>query len=372
MLLTAAAASRTKRSLPTTVNAGYVGGACDPEALVQSALTGINVLFWFSINLGIDSQGRPQVQGGPDLACVATVAAALAAANLPTTHMISVGGWDAPHPDTSSPPAAVYAAWKAWNADVVVRPGFEGGFDGVDWDLEGNDDPANPGNNFTVPCLDLVGQFSQAAQLDGFVVTLVPPESYLDPYFSSYDRSLLHTYPDGWQPSFAYHGRNAYALLMAKYGNTALPNGSSVLTFDLIMVQLYESWSHADFNLTAPVSAGGPQQGAAEYLAAWVPLLTRGWFVDFASDPASGVPSQTVALSPSQVVLGLANGWAGGPKSVLFMPADVGSAFAALAPRGLAPRGTVFWTLTNEGAVPPGQTAPLWMGAQLNDFLHTR
>jgi hypothetical protein len=287
--------------------------------------------------------------------------------------MLSVGGWDAPHPDTRNPPAVVYAAWKEWNANVVARPGFESGFDGVDWDLEGNDTPSDPGNNFTVACLDLVGQFSQAAQADGFIVTLVPPESYLDPMTApTYDRSLLHNYPDSWQPNFLYHGRNAYALLLAKYGNTTLSDGSSVLTYDLIMIQLYESWSHADFNCTAPASAGGPQQTAVEYLTSWVPNLTAGWYLDFASDPASGVPSQTVGLAKSQVVLGLANGWAGGPKSILIMPADVGAAFVNLAAVGLAPRGTVFWTLTAEGAVPPGQTQPLWMGAQLNTFLHTR
>lgn len=370
---TAASVPPPKRYLPPgALLMGYVGGACDPPALLRSAATGVNVLLWFSINLGVDNvTGAPQVQGGPDLACVANVSAALKAAGQPTTHMISVGGWDAPHPDTRHPAADVYAAWRAWNADVVARPGLEGGFDGVDWDLEGNDTPSDPGNTLTVACLDLVGLFSQAAQADGFLVSLVPPESYLDPLTApTFDRSLLHPYND--QPahaSFKYHGRSGYALLLAKYGSTPRPDGSVVPTFDWVAVQLYESWSHAAYNITGRLPVGD-RQAPADYLARWLPLLYDGWQLDFASDPASGVPSQAVSLPPSRTVLGLANGWADNAKSLLIMPDDVGAAFARLG--AAAPRGVAFWSLTNEGDVPPGQTQPLYFGAGINAFLHTR
>lgn len=50
----------------------------------------------------------------------------------------------------------------------------------------GADNQSSPINTFTVPCLDLVGQFSQLAQQDGYVVSLVPPESYLDPTTSGW------------------------------------------------------------------------------------------------------------------------------------------------------------------------------------------
>ena len=100
--------------------------------------------------------------------------------------------------------------------------------------------------------------------------------------------------------------------------------------------------------------------------------VVNGWFVDFSSDPEAGISSQVVRVAPSQLVIGLANGWAGNEKSVLLMPADVGTAWAALAAQGMAPRGAVFWTVTAEGATPPGQKAPLFMAAGLNAFLHTR
>lgn len=110
----------------------------------------------------------------------------------------------------------------------------------------------------------------------------------------------------------------------------------------------------------------------ADYLESWVPTVTAGWFLEFARDPTAGVPSQAVRVPPSQLVIGLANGWAGGAKTILMMPADVGAAYASLQARGLAPRGFVFWTITEEGDVPHGQAEPLFMAAGINAFLHTR
>ena len=93
-------------------------------------------------------------------------------------------------------------------------------------------------NTFTQACLDVMGEMSVAAHKDGFLVTLVPPESYLDASTSDYDRSLTHSYPEPWHPEFKYHGHNVYAYLLAKY---------KLATFDLIDIQLYESYSHATY-----------------------------------------------------------------------------------------------------------------------------
>ena len=83
-----------------------------------------------------------------------------------------------------------------------------------------------------------MGEMSVAAHKDGFLVTLVPPESYLDASTSDYDRSLTHSYPEPWHPEFKYHGHNVYAYLLAKY---------KLATFDLIDIQLYETYSHATY-----------------------------------------------------------------------------------------------------------------------------
>jgi hypothetical protein len=57
-------------------------------------------------------------------------------------------------------------------------------------------------------------------------VSIVPPESYLDPTTSLYDGLLLHPYQE-WQTlvDFNYHGWNSYASFLAKYGVTELGDG---------------------------------------------------------------------------------------------------------------------------------------------------
>ena len=80
-----------------------------------------------------------------------------------------------------------------------------------------------------------------------------------------------------------------------------------------------------------------------------------------------------MAVPPQKLVVGLANGWAGGfhPKSVLIMPEEVGEAWRALGP-GAQFRGAAFWCIAEEGAVPPQQSQPLWMAKGLNGVFHTR
>ena len=48
----------------------------------------------------------------------------------------------------------------------------------------------------------------------GYAVSMAPPESYMDPTRGGFDRSLLHSYDDGWHPDFKYHGLNTYAYLL--------------------------------------------------------------------------------------------------------------------------------------------------------------
>jgi hypothetical protein len=307
-----------------------------------------------------------------DLDCIANVSATLKAFNLPTTHMVSTGGWDAPHSDTSNPPEAIYAAFVNWNKNIVARPGFENGFDGIDWDLEGADDINSPTNEFTVACLDLMGRFSQLAQADGYIVSIVPPESYLDPTTSLFDRSLTHAYPDGWQPNFRYHGHNAYAYLIAKFGQTVLLDTiaeQNAPTFDLILIQLYETYSHFDYNMTV---LGQPPY---DYLTSWVQTVTDGWMVDFSNDPQVKLPSQKVTVASSQLLIGFANAWATSPRTAFASPEHIGVAFQQLVEMGKQPpRGVFFWCISSEGQIPSNGSSkePLFFASGSNAFLHTR
>lgn len=356
--------------LPKKIIIGYAdNNECD-QLLVRAVKQGVNVLIWFSINLMTDREGNPIITGGPDLSCVRQIKEQIREMKLPTIHLISIGGWNAPHPDTSNPPDIVYNNWVKWNNDT---------FDGFDWDIEGNDDLSSPYNQFTLPCLDLMGQMSQLAKKDGYLVSMVPAESYLDPTTSAFDLYLNHSYPE-WEtlePNFLYHGHNAYAYLLIKYGTT-LVNKDATDTFDFVTIQLYEGYSHADYNITV----GG--QTSVSYLQNWIPRVYAGWDLQIpskyistdwgtGSSDVGGISTIRVSVSPSRLVIGLANGWAGDGKFLLIYPDQVGDSHRALETDGLAPRGYAFWVIKEEGtASVEHPDVPVWMASGFNEFLHTR
>lgn len=142
-------------------------------------------------------------------------------------------------------------------------------------------------------------------------------------------------------------------------------------TFDIVTIQLYESYTHMLYNVTAAPSAA--LQTSSEYLTAWVPRVLQGWEVDFSSDPSFHYSSTKVGVRNTTLCIGIANGWADNKKNILIMPDQLASAYAALAASGAgAPRGFAYWAIDNEGQVPYGHTQPLYMAAGLNSFLHTR
>jgi hypothetical protein len=155
-------------------------------------------VMWFSINLAVTPDGKPTITNGPDMDCVADIVREISDLGLHTVHIISIGGWNSPHPDTSVTAEEAYEYWNHWNRNIAARPekGFLG-FDGFDWDIEGlhsstfrhgtvlyfnmfhgcagNDDPNSPYNTFTVECLDYMGKFSQLAkEQDNYVVSMAP------------------------------------------------------------------------------------------------------------------------------------------------------------------------------------------------------
>lgn len=137
--------------LPPKTIIGYANwGQCD-EKILKAVEEGVNVVIWFSVDLTISSEGKPVVARGPDMDCVARIVASIKALFPDVIHLISIGGWNSPHPDTSLPPEVVYESWKDWNCNFAARPllGFNG-FDGIDWDVEGNDTPSSPYNQFSV------------------------------------------------------------------------------------------------------------------------------------------------------------------------------------------------------------------------------
>lgn len=368
------------RVLPPTILAGYPGDGYTTNgtanlAVLQAARNGVNVVIWNDIALQSEpTSGNPMVaELDPfNMACVVATVKQLEAENLTTTHMVSIGGWGTAHPAAFNPitgqpytPQQVYSAWLAWNTASAQQYGWNG-FDGVDWDMEGANEASSPTNEFTVACLNLVGGFSQLAKADGYLVSLVPCESYFDPTIGNFSQSLLFDYPE-WVPyvTFNYHGRNGYAYLVSRF-QTSLQQGVAVPTFDFVTVGFYETYSHADFNITV---LGMP---AATYLENILPKFIEGWRVLFEMEPAFDWPSQMVSINTTQLVIGLGNGWAGSYQSLLIMPDSVGQAYNALQAQGLAPRGAAFWCTSDEGEIPEGQTQPLYLASGLNQYFHTR
>ena len=324
--------------------------------VLAEAREGVNVIIWFATSLIRNkTTGKPAIAYGLNSTCIAVVAKTLKDEGLATTHLISIGGWNAPHPNTFLSGVKWFEQWHAWNTgDAVARPslGFNG-FDGFDWDLEGNDNKGSPWNYFSLDCMHVVGDMSVAAKEKGYIVTMVPPQSYLDPMENRFDFSLLHAYDDGWQPDFKYHGRNAYAYLLSKYGQ---------ITFDLIDVQLYETFSRADFTITHK------GRDPSEYLVEWAKNITGGWVVNYTG---VDIAPQQVVVDPQRLIVGFSFGSSTG-KSVFVWPEAVAKAFAKLA---TPPRGVMYWNMDldrggkfNETISRPGFT----FAKAFNSFLQTR
>jgi hypothetical protein len=306
--------------LPQNVIAGYQNwGACNATETITSVESGVNVILWFSINLAGSAAGVPNIVGGPDYSCVKEVADELEQRGLETTHLITIGGWDAPHPNETWTGGEWFAVWDEWN-NALPRP-----FDGFDWDLEGNDALDSPFNTFTEATLNIVVDMSVAAKASGKLVTMVPAQSYLDPTTSEFSQSLLNAYSD-WHPTFTYHGLNSYAYFLV----ASPPN-----TFDLVSVQLYESWSRAD---QAILQSGDPP---GTYLAEWSEAITSGFTVDFGDSLARVKGEATVLIDPTQLIVALSRGDAAG-KSAFFWPEACGEAYNAV-PASRRPRGYAFW-----------------------------
>ena len=376
-LATGVSLEHSKRVLPEKLLVAYPGHSkCGP--LVQEAIDrGVNVIAWSFGKLLLDDSGEPYVVVGPDVDCVLGIANN----NTNVVQLLSLGGWDTPHPNTTCDGARYYGAWKDWNESIQRADGTPL-FDGFDWDLEGNDDTASPDNGFTVDVLDIMGVMSQLAKRDGYFVALAPAESYLDPRAPvtepSFNRSLLLTYPS-WErqfkedlganytyPFFAYHGRNSWAFLLAAYGG--LGPGR---TFDFASIQVYESYSHIGYDLQV---LGMSVSHAI--ICAVLPYLENYW-VDFSTDDSPRVASlgkQKISIPHEGLVVGFI-AYSGNPrqeiprsypyaKGVTFMPTDgdsVQSAYKELEMKGTPPRGFMYWCILDEA----GSTIPYYMSSGL-------
>jgi len=330
------------RSLPTgPIIQGYVDIGLSSQTaysrVYNTSKNGVNVLTWSFINLEADSSGNPKIvmnsqDGTPtNWSMIAKLATQLQADGLPTTHLVSIGGWGQPHPDTRFSAQTWYTTWKNWNTGLNNAYGFE--FDGLDWDTEGENTVNGPENSFSITLLDLIGGMSKLAKGDGYIVTIVPPQSYLDVENNAF--SLYVNLSQSWAPTFYYHGANVYAYLVAKYDQY----------IDAVLLQVYEGWSRAGYDCSfTPIGT---------YFTNLVHNMTvTGWNVRFSQVPSTGLSDQIIKIAPQKLIIALANGWATPqqapdytePKTPLFWAEDIQPSWNPNLYRGYG-----FWVVENEG-----------------------
>ena len=61
-------------------------------------------------------------------------------------------------------------------------------------------------------------KFFQELKKNGYIVSLVPPQSYFDFQTSEYSHNIYLPPADPWHQEFTYTGRNVYAYWLAKFG----------------------------------------------------------------------------------------------------------------------------------------------------------
>ncbi|GAB5371468.1 hypothetical protein AAMO2058_001582400 [Amorphochlora amoebiformis] len=338
------------RTLPKKLIVGYANWCQCDRKIVDAVQDGVNVVIWFNTNLKTQN-GKAKIECCTDLKCVAQVARELEDKKLDVIHLMSIGGWNSPHPDPTLNGKTWFQEWHKWNKEVVANEslGFRG-FDGLDWDLEGNDDHDSPYNTMTQETLEIMAVMSVEAKKHGYMVGMAPAQSYLNCDTSEFSLSLTNGPAEKWHQDFMYHGRNVYAYLLARCG---------VETFDFVTLQLYEGWSSANYHLSQK------KEVPSNYLRKLIRDMNKGWDVNF-----PGLGTKRISVPPERLVIGLANGWANSDndkgKFVFIEPESVEQVFTECDKSAPRPRGFGYWTIGEEG------TNGVYLARSLNKFMKIR
>ena len=346
--------------LPEKLKIGYANwGECD-EKIFESVQNGLNVIIWFSIDMSSNSEKtKPKFTRGPNYVEVAKMVKRFKDNNYSVINLISIGGWNSPHVNVQFTAEEYFQEWKEFNKRISNDQYDFYGFDGIDWDIEGNTDKNSSINYFTYKELDIMGKFSQLLKKEGYIVSMAPAESYLDPTTDEFSLSLLHNYLE-WEkevPEFNYHGRNVYAYLLAKY---------SIDTFDFISVQLYEGYTHTLYKYKKEKKDFGV------ILYDLINSYNEGYIVDFSKDEKSGLGKEIIKIPKEKIVIGLANGWA--EERFLFVDEkNIVDAWNFLKEKNKDVRGIMFWDIADEGIIPKNENTcdkkTFYMSKILNKLL---
>ena len=351
--------SRKISVLPKKLKIGYANwNECD-EKIFEAVENGLNVIIWFSIDMASNKDNtKPLFTRGPNFEDVAKMVKRFKDNNYKVINLISIGGWNSPHPNTDFTAEEYFEEWINFNKKISNEECDFYGFDGIDWDIEGNDDFKSSYNHFTYKELDLMGKFSQLLKKEGYIVSMAPAESYMDPTTDEFSLSLLNNYPE-WEkeyPDFTYHGRNIYSYLIAKY---------SLDTFDFISLQLYEGYTHTLYQYEREKKSFG------EIINKLVGSLTEGYYVDFSKDPYSGLGKEIIKIKEEKIVIGLGNSWACG-RFLFVDEKNIVEGYKFLKEHKKDVRGFMFWDIADEGKIPQSNLtddkSPFYMAKVINSL----
>ena len=362
-----------RRALPSKVLIGYTAGR--DYATVRNAVVrdGVNVVIWSFVEIIVPESVTTTTEGvlktNLNIKQIRRLIIELDMSGYShVVHLASFGGWDGPHIQQPSSPissAREYSnGWmSAWRSSIASTI-----FHGIDWDFEGNDDVASPLNYFRRTELDSMGHISQQMKDEGYIVTIAPPQSYLNFDSSDFTRYVNITQDRGWHDDFSYFGNNIYAYALYKYG----------AHIDLVSIQLYESYSNAAMSIYRDGNTA--EDYIYNYIYNIAHVNKQSFLVNFTQDlqlgGTMGSSSVRVPMELNKLVIGLANGWAfnnntlnNNNKTVYISPMECQRAYNRLVNSvhgDLSPRGFMFWTIDSEGS------NGVYMARGISNFLHTK
>ena len=351
---------KTKKiiELPKYLKIGYTFfGECD-DKIFEAVQNGLNIIIWSQIDFTSNEDNtKPFFNGTLDYRCVAKMIKKFRDNNYFVINLLSVGGYGCPHINVDFTVYEYFEEWLKFNEKISSTENHFFGFDGIDWDIEGNNEIESPYNNFTYKELDIIGKFSQLLKKEGYIVSMTPRESYLDPSTNEFSLSLINYSNSEWENIFgdiSYQGRNIYSYLIAKY---------SMNTFDFISIQLYEDYSLSLYKFDKQNKTFG------EILDYLVGKLSSGYEVNFSMDKNSGLGNKIIKINQNKIVIGLANAWA----SNLFLflnEENIIEGYKYLKEHKKNIKGFMFWNILSEGDIPLSDNAiekiPFYMSKIIN------
>ena len=185
--------TRETKELPKYLKIGYTFfGECD-EKIFEAVQNGVNIIIWSQIDFSSnEDNSSPIFKGDLDYTCVAKMNQRFVENNLNIINLLSVGGSGCPHINTDFTANEYLDEWIKFNQKISSTENHFFGFDGIDWDIEGNEDLESNNNYFTYKELEIIGKLSQLLKKERYIVSITPKESYLDPTTSEFSLSLIN------------------------------------------------------------------------------------------------------------------------------------------------------------------------------------